>query len=155
MKRYRLILTLSIAALFASGATAAAEIYKWTDDEGNTHYVDRPTGQPDETRIRNILSARTDNAAVQARVQARREARAAAEQVAAEAPPELSKQEVRAEQAKRAEQCQMYRDRLEQFLRSRRLYQEDDSGEREYLSDDEMMAARARVEDQIKEYCGT
>lgn len=155
MKRYRLMLTLSIAALLASGATVAGEIYKWTDEEGNVHYVDRPTGQPDEMRMRTITSASTDNSAVQARVQARREARAAAEKVAAEAPPELSKEEVRAEQAARAEKCQMYRDRLEQFLRSRRLFEEDESGERTYLSDDEMMAARTRVEEQIQEYCGS
>ena len=49
----------------------------------------------------------------------------------------------------------MYRDRLQSFLRSQRLYEEDDAGERTYLSDDEIMAARSRVEDQIQEYCGS
>ena len=41
------------------------------------------------------------------------------------------------------------------FLRSQRLYQEDDTGERQYLSEEETMAARARVEEQIQEYCGS
>ena len=153
MTRFRQILVVAIAALLASGMTLASEIYKWTDDEGSVHYVDRPTGQPDEKRL-DIYSSRTDNSAVQARLQARREARAAAEQVAAEAPPEMSKEEVRAEQQKRQQQCQMYRDRLEQYLRSQRLYKEDDSGERVYLDEEETLAARARVEEQIKEYCG-
>ena len=154
MKRFRQILVLTIAALLTSGMALASEIYKWTDDDGNVHYVDRPTGQPDETRL-DIYSSRTDNAAVQARLQARREARATAEQVASEAPPEMSKEELRAEQQQRQERCQMYRDRLERFLRSQRLYQEDESGERVYLDEEQTLAARARVEEQIKEYCGS
>jgi len=154
MTRFRLMLTLSIAALIASGTTVASEIYEWTDDAGNVHYEDRPISQEAQLR-RDIFSARTDNSAVQAQVQARREAYAAAEQVAAEAPEEMSKEDVRAEQQKRQQQCQMYRDRLEQFLRSQRLYQEDESGERQYLSEEETMAARARVEEQIQEYCSS
>jgi hypothetical protein len=96
------MLTLSIAALVVSSTTAASEIYQWTDDEGNVHYEDRPIAREAQLR-RDILSARTDNATVQARVQQHREARAAAEQVASEAPEEMSKEEVRAEQQKR--QC--------------------------------------------------
>ncbi len=42
MKRYRLVLTVSVAALLIGGTTVASEIYKWTDDDGNAHYEDRP-----------------------------------------------------------------------------------------------------------------
>lgn len=154
MTRNRLISALSIAALVASAASSAGEIYKWTDVDGNVHYVDRPTGQPNESRM-NIASSRTDNAVVLARVQARRESRAVAGQVVSEASPELSKEQIRAEQQKRQENCQTYRDRLEQFLRSERLYKEDDAGERKYLDEEQILAARERVQEQIKEYCGT
>ena len=146
MKRLRQLLVFSIAALLASGVAVASEIYKWTDEEGNVHYVDRPTGQPDETRM-NIYSARTDNAAVQARVQERR--------VASEPQPEMSQEDLRAEQEKRQEQCEKYRARLERYLQSQRLYKEDGNGERVYLDEEQTLAARARVEDQIKEYCGS
>jgi len=44
MKHYRLVLTVAMAALMASGMAVAAEIYKWTDTDGNVHYEDRPTG---------------------------------------------------------------------------------------------------------------
>ena len=154
MKRLRQLLVFSIAALLASGVAVASEIYKWTDEEGNVHYVDRPTGQPDETRLK-IFSARTDNAAVQARIQQRREERAAADQVASEAQPEMSPEDLRAEQQKRQEQCEKYRARLERYLQSQRLYKEDGNGERVYLDEEQTLAARARVEDQIKEYCGS
>jgi len=154
MKNTRLLLTASLAALLASGLAVAGEIYKWTDDDGNVHYEDRPTGDTEIERL-DVVSNNTDNSIVQARLDADRKARDAARQVASEAPPEMTKEEIRAEQQKRNDQCQQYRDQLQAFLRSQRLYREDDAGERTYLSEVEVMAARTRVEGQIQEYCGS
>ncbi len=154
MKRYRLVFTVSVAALLFSGATIAGDIYKWTDDDGNAHYEDRPTADADIERL-DIASRNTDNSAIQASQRADREARAAARQVAAEAPKEMSKQEVRAEQEERQEQCQTYRDRLVQFSRSQRLFEEGEDGARRYLDDAETVAAHNRVQQQIDKYCGT
>ena len=90
------LITIAATALVASGAAVGGEIYKWTDEDGNIHYEDRPTGSAPVQRVA-IVSRNTDNEAVQARVQAKREARATAEQVASEAPPEMSREEIRAE----------------------------------------------------------
>lgn len=147
------LLIIAAAALITSGTAVAGEIYKWTDADGNVHYEDRPTADAPIERL-TIASRNTDNTVVQARLEADREARAAANQVASEAPPEMTREEIRAEQAERQERCVEARDRLEQFLSSQRLYREDESGEREYLEEDEVQAARTRVEGQIKEYCG-
>jgi len=152
MKRYSLLIT-AAAALITSGTAVASEIYKWTDAEGNVHYEDRPTADALIERVA-IASRNTDNSVVQARLEERRKARATDEQVASEAPPEMSREEIRAEQAKRQERCETYRARLETFVNSQRLYREDDAGERVYLEDEEIQAARTRVEGQIKEYCG-
>ncbi|MEJ2127802.1 MAG: DUF4124 domain-containing protein [Woeseiaceae bacterium] len=154
MKNFRLPVAIAFAALLAGGLASAGEIYKWIDENGNVHYEDRPVGKTDMEHM-DIASRNTDDAAVQARVDANRKARAVKEQVASEAPPEMSKEEIREEQQARAEKCQMYRDRLQAFLRSTRLYEESDSGDRNYLSEDEVMAARAKVEDQIQKYCGS
>ena len=153
MKNYRLPVTIACAALLASGLASGGEIYKWTDEDGNIHYEDRPIGKTDVEHV-DVVSRNTDNSVVQARLDADREARAAARQVASEAPPEMTKEELRAEQQDRQEKCQMYRDRLQAFLRSTRLYQEDAEGGRNYLSEEEIMAARSKVEGQIQEYCG-
>lgn len=154
MKTMRHAIVFACTALLAGGLAVSGEIYKWTDEDGNVHYEDRPTGAGQIERL-NIRSRNTDQAAVQARVDAGREARALADQVDSEATPEMTAEEIRQEKEERAEKCQQYRDRLEAFLRSQRLYREDDSGERQYLSDDEVLAARTRVEGQIKEYCGS
>lgn len=151
--KYRLPITIACAALMVSGLAVAAEIYKWTDEDGNVHYEDRPVGETDMEHL-DIRSRNTDNTVVQARLDADSKARAASRQVASEAPPEMTREEVRAEQQARQEKCMQYRAQLESFLRSQRLYKEDDAGEREYLSEEEIMAARSRVEDQIQEYCG-
>jgi hypothetical protein len=154
MMNTRLLLTVSLAALLASGLAVAGEIYKWTDDDGNVHYEDRPTGDTQFEHM-NIVSKNTDNSIVQARLDANRKAREAARQVASEAPPEMTREELRAEQQKRKDVCQKYRDQLQSFLRSQRLYTEDEAGDRSYLSEVEVMAARTRVEGQIQEYCGS
>jgi len=154
MTNTRLLLTVSLAALLASGLAVAGEIYKWTDDDGSVHYEDRPTGDTQFEHM-DVISNNTDNSIVQARLDANRKARDAARQVASEAPPEMTREEIRAEQQKRKDECQKYRDQLQSFLRSQRLYQEDEAGDRAYLSEEDVMAARTRVEGQIQEYCGS
>ena len=153
MKLLRLLTGLFVATLLASGLTVAGEIYKWTDDNGNVHYEDRPTAESEMERM-DIVSRNTDNSIVQARLDADRKARDAARQVASEAPPEMSKEEIRAEQEARQEKCQSYRDRLESFLRSQRLYEDGEDGDRKYLSEEEVYA-REKVQGQIEEYCGS
>ena len=153
MKGKRIVLSFAVMAMTVAGGAAANEIYKWTDAEGNVHYEDRPTADAPIERLA-IASRNTDNSVVHARLEERRKARATAEQVASEAPPEMSREEIRAEQEKRQERCEMYRARLDSFVNSQRLYREDDAGERVYLEEKEILAARTRVEGQIKEYCG-
>jgi len=154
MKIFRFGLSVFIAALFTCSLAVAGQIYKWTDDDGNVHYEDRPTGNTEIERM-DIVSRNTDNTVVQARLDADRNARDAARQVASEAPPAMSKKEIRAAQKARQEICQSYRDRLQVFLRSKRLYEEGDDGNRKYLSEEEAMAARNKVEGQIEEHCGS
>lgn len=154
MKRLQLPMTVACAALLVSGLATGGEIYKWIDENGNVHYEDRPIGEANVERVVEVRSRNTDKAAVAARVEEQRKARAAARQVAAEAPAGMSKEELRAEQQARHEKCQSYRAKLQAFLTAPRMYKEDEAGERVFLEEDEIMAARARVEEKIEEYCG-
>ena len=73
----------------------------------------------------------------------------------AEAAAEAAKaeEEKQAEADERREKCASSRATMERFVRSRRLYREDESGERVYLDEAETLAARQRVEDAVSEYC--
>ena len=142
----------SILTLAVTSTAFAGDIYKWTDTDGNVHYGDRPTGEQPE-RVA-IASRPTDSSKVQAQVQARVQARTqVAEERAAAAAAGPSPEELQAEAKERAQKCTTYRDRLQSFITSRRLYREDEDGERTYLDEGEVLAARSRVENQVDEYC--
>lgn len=141
-----------LLTLTAGSSVLASEIYKWTDEDGNVHYGDRPTGANSEERLA-IRSRPTDPARVQAQVQARLDSQQArAEQAAAE-PAGPTPEELAAEARERSAKCEIYKERLTSFVQSRHLYRLDEGGERIYLNEDEMQKARQKVQDQVEEYC--
>lgn len=153
MPSLRLSTSLAIAALLGAGVCGGGEIYKWTDENGNVHYEDRPVANADLERV-DIVSRKTDNSAVQARVSADREAREADEEEASEDPPEMTRKERYAEQQAREDRCEEYRQQLDEMMGARRLYKDDGAGGREYLDDEQILEARSKVEAKIAENCG-
>lgn len=154
MIRNNVIALAVILALATAGMAFANDIYKWTDEQGTVHYGDRPTGDASEERLA-ISSKPTNPSNIQAQVQARQEAAAAAKESTASEPAGPSEEELQAQAREREQKCETYKARLQKFVTSRRLYREDENGERVYLDDDEAQAARERVENQVQEYCGS
>ena len=142
--------SLILTAALASAATAS-EIFKWTDEDGNVHYTDKPI-EPSSERI-NIASRSTDNSAVQAQTQARLDRKSEAAEAAANEPAGPTPEELRAENKQRADQCTKYRERMTKFVQSRHLYREDENGERTYLDEVEMQKTRDKTEEKVREYC--
>ena len=151
MKRKIIVLALA-AATFATGAFAG-EIYKYTDEEGNVQYGDRPTGADGEERMAVVYTG-TSSSSLGAQSKQRdsymaaREERRAAQQEEAEAEAQAA-----VEREERASRCKDSRSRLETYLQANRLYREDASGEREYLDDAQIMEARQKAEESVKEHC--
>ncbi len=146
------ILVLVLAAALTSSAFAG-EIYKYVDDNGNVHYLDRPSGESGEERM-DISYSGTSNAAVSARVEKRRDYMAALEEARSETDSRREAEaQARAEMEARAAKCEEQRARLETYLQSRRLYRENEAGEREYLDEEQTMEARRKVEEAIQENC--
>jgi len=137
MSRTLLILTAAVAALAAG--TVAADVYKFKDDKGNVLYTDKPSTLPAE-RV-NIQSQKTDVVAVQARAQEETKRQQASEQAASQqqqpaaAPPASATTPVDA--------CAKARERYDKYMTSQRLYESLPDGQRRYLSDPELDAARA------------
>jgi hypothetical protein len=155
MQRLHLIVSTTLLAgiVLAAGSPAAGEIYKWTDANGTVHYGDRPSGADSEQRL-DIASERTDPERIQQIVQARADARAERQEAeAAQAADEPSPEELRAEAEERAQKCTEYKDRLQKFVTSRRLYRHDENGERVYLDEEQTLAARADVQKKVEEFC--
>lgn len=150
----RIMTGLAALAITVSTGAVADEIYKWTDQDGNVHYEDRPSGDPSEQRLQFSYN-RTSASAVQDRVQGRRDAdntrRDAREEAAAE---KRTAAENRAAAEQKLAQCQSYRARLKTMLEARRVYHEDEAGERVYLDEAARAAARTKAEELIKASCG-
>ena len=151
MNRKMLVLALSAAALTTSAF--AGEIYKHVDENGNVQYLDRPTGESGEERL-DITYSGTSHQAVSARVQQRHDYMAALDEARSEAKSQREAEaQARAEMEERAAKCQEHRARLETYLQSRRLYRENEAGEREYLDEEQTMEARRKVEEAIQKNC--
>lgn len=153
MKGRRIAISCAFMALTLASGAMANEIYKWTDENGNIHYGDRPSGAATEQRLAMSYS-RTDSGSVDKRVQAREEATSAREEARAEAAAaEKEAEENAAIAAERDRKCERSRTRLETYLQSRRLYRTDDNGERVYLDDEQRSEARRKAEEQVAEFC--
>ena len=151
---YRAIAVALMLAVTAAGPAAAGDIFKWTDEDGNIHFEDRPFGENPEKVA--IQSRPTNPARVQANVQSRADAAAkAAKAEAAATPTGPSPAELQAQADARTEKCSTSRALLQRFVTSRRLYRQDENGERVYLDENEMLAARERVENQVQDYCSS
>ena len=151
MNRKIVVLVLSAAALTTSAF--AGEIYKYVDDEGNVHYLDRPSGESGEERL-DISYSGTSSEALNDRIQKRHDYMAALDEARSEAQSRREAEaQARAELEQRAAKCRENRARLETYLQSRRLYRENAAGEREYLDEEQTMEARRRAEEAIEETC--
>ena len=155
MKGKRVVLSFAVMAMTVAGGATANEIYKWTDEDGNVYYGDRPSGASTEQRL-GITYQPTDNDAVEQRVEKRHEAqtaRAEAESVAAAAQQEAA-DNAAAEQA-RKDRCDRARAAVDTYVQNqaRRMYRTDENGERVYLDDAERVEAQQNAERQVSEYC--
>lgn len=147
------LVVLTIAALGFSGAVLSGEIYKWTDSDGNVHYEDRPLG--DDVERLEVRTRSTDNASVQASIDARREQEATrADARSKRKENEQAAADAMAAAEEREAQCSEARVRMETYLQARRLYNQNEAGERVYLNEGDVMKARERAQEEIQKYCG-
>lgn len=154
MNTRHLITGIAAIAISVSTGAFADEIYKWIDEDGSVHYEDRPTGASSEQQLQFSYN-RTNSTAVKERVDTQRDKDSARREAREEAEAaELSAAEERAAAEQKLAQCQSYRANLKTMLESRRVYRQDDAGERVYLNDAQRSEARTQAEELIKETCG-
>ena len=131
-------------------APAGAQVYKWVDEKGVTHYGERPpagkTAREVEQRLANPAPApgkaeQPDWQAKELEFRSRR--------------VEAGQTEARQKQQEAAErrQCNQARDRLAQMKAARQMYRLNDKGEREYQGEEENRAAIAELERSIAQRC--
>jgi len=145
-----------IAGVLVCTAVQAGDVYKYTDERGNTMYTDRP--MPGAIRVSSAVQRPTEvternNAAQQS---ANNQQIAATNQRVAqgEADQRAAAQVAKDLQASRAERCKQARDNYTTTINSRRLYTTDKDGKRNYLSDSQIAAERIEAQKSVEAICG-
>ena len=148
---YQGLICVLILSATTVGVASGAEIYKWTDEDGNVQYTDKP-GSAQAVHV-DIQSRPTDDSQVTAQVQARLEKSAAEAEAASKIDPGPSPEELRAQERERNATCEASKATMTRYVQSRHLFRGDENGERVYLDETETLAARDQVEKQIEENC--
>jgi hypothetical protein len=132
---------------------AHADVYKYTDEKGNIQYTDKPATLPAE-RL-NVQSQKTDVVALQARQLEEQQRTNATNQARQQANTQRADERKASETAAtdEAEQCKKARERYDSYMNSQRLYESLPNGERRYLSDAELDAARASAKASMDVLC--
>lgn len=141
---------LRFCLLWALVVPAAAQVYKWVDEKGTTHYGERP---PQGTRGKAVEQHLANPGPTPG---------TAAQPGWKEQDLEFRKRRIQAEQAEaksmqleesRRQACTQARNQLAQLNSARRIYRLDEKGEPAFQSDAERNASVARLEQQIAERC--
>jgi hypothetical protein len=151
MLRTALLPALTLACGLALQA-AHADVYKYTDENGNIQYTDKPRTLPAQ-RV-DVKTQKTDIVAAETReeeLKRMQEADNARRQNAAAAAEQRQAAELTAKD--KAERCVKARERYESYMTSRRLYEELPNSERRYLTDAEIDAARASAKASMDALC--
>jgi hypothetical protein len=141
---------LRICLLWALRLPATAQVYKWVDEKGATHYGEQvPQGkkaQAVEQRLANPAPAPGKAAAPNWKEQ---ELEFRRRRIESEQTEARDKQR----ESSRNQACNQARDQLAQMKAARRLYRLDEKGERVFQSDEQRNASVARQEQLVAERC--
>jgi len=152
--RKNILLPGALLALALASPLALAQVYKWTDANGQVHYSDR--GPPDATQVKGPTPPNQQTAPA---APAARPANAPAPGTIGTAPPAASSEQARQVQrdvaAARAEQCKEARENYEKSVRAQRMYKTNEKGEREYMSVQDADAARLQLKASVDSFCGS
>ncbi len=134
--------------LLAGTLTAAqADVYRWVDEHGLPHYSDQwvPGSQIIKTTKAHPGSDTLSAAHSQ-------QVNRTPESLANEANSKAVQQDVA---RSRDAQCKAAKDRYLKAVESRRVYKEDKSGQREYMSDQDADAYREVARKDVQDLCGS
>lgn len=145
----RKILTLAVLLVAAPAMSSAASVYKWTDENGVTHFGDRqPTGQQAES-----VSIRTGKRSESSRPSPQEQVEALESQEAEKAERQQENAVEKARRKQREANCETARSNLSILKRNSRIRVEED-GEQRYLSPEEIDEQREKFEEIAEENCG-
>ncbi|MGB4073587.1 DUF4124 domain-containing protein [Pseudomonas sp.] len=126
---------------------AAAEIYRWTDANGQVHFSQRPTAAGAEQVEVKPQVVERDQLTREREERANRFYDARREEQAQASAEALKRQ------AERQEECAKLRNSLAEIPEGYSYYRSEADGERSYYSDEEVDTARQQLQSRVSERC--
>jgi hypothetical protein len=154
------VMSVSLAGLVATaGAAEQGAVYQWVDKDGTPHFQDRPPEDVNAAQAAKEMNLRykmTDAEAMAAAAKKKSDLDSAAnlrktQQAEDKKADTEDKQQVMNEREKG---CQQARDKLQKYETAHRLYRPGADGQREYLTDEEIDAARVEARKSVDQWCG-
>ena len=148
----RTIVIFSISCLMVvfAATSAHADIYRWTDANGVTHFGERAPGQIDAEKVK-VRNVNADPQAVKALTDMQKASESAREE-------RLQKRAARREKAQEAkvkgQQCASAKAHRERLVTANRLFTVNADGSRERLGEEARAEDMHRIEEEIKNLCG-
>jgi hypothetical protein len=158
----RAVSFIGILVSFAvAGLAVAADegtVYLWVDKDGTPHYQDRPPegSGTDNAQELSLRYKMTDSQAVAAESKRKSELATAADLRERQQAEDKSTEQAEREQvaSEREKGCQEAREKLTKYETAHRLYKPGPDGQRTYLTDEEIDAARVAARQTVEEWCG-
>ena len=139
----------AVALLLAvAGATAQAEIYKWTDKQGVQHYSEQPPASSNYEKVKPSYAPAVTLPAAQPKDQPQSDPK--------KEDPDRAQQEqkYKEEEARvRQQNCETVQQRLTDLESTPRINIKDSDGNLKRLSEDERQAKITDTQELIKKYC--
>jgi hypothetical protein len=152
MKFTQIVIMASLS--MAATAVLADTVYRSVDEDGTPIYSDRPSIDGYEDTVELSMRATDYNAIEQQKKAAAELANAAKVREGYEAEDAANAEQIQATVAEqRAANCAAAQQRAEKYNTNRKLYKPLPDGGREYLSADELDAARAEAARTADEWC--
>ena len=129
----------------------AAEIYKWTDENGRVHYGDRPKNQAKTVEIDNHPNLKPENKDWQEIQQRQKKYLDYLKDERGDR--DENRQQTAEKKAQREQACAEARDYHNELITKRLLYELDEDGNKVFLSHEEKDKEIAKTEAAIKKYC--
>ena len=138
-----------VACALALAPLASAQLYKYVDKDGKTVYTDQPPPGA-ETKQMNVPSSPAGSTPGKSYVQQDKELQKARDK-AREGDKKSEEKEARARAE--AERCDSAKAAYAQYQLGGRITKMNEKGEKIFLGDDEIDAARERAKQQVDQYC--
>ncbi|PHN30796.1 DUF4124 domain-containing protein [Pseudomonas phytophila] len=140
----RCMIIAAIVALALGTTAQAAQIYKWVDDQGVTHFDAQPpagrqTQQIDTQKPPAVPTTGNSKAAIDEEAEQR-------------AVDDVVKKKITQEEGRRAEDCKILRTNLSQLQNNPRVREQVEGGLKR-LSEDERQVRITETQQAIKDYC--